>query len=836
MCLYKKLLMLRVFKNEKIVNGMTKKKWVTIFLFVIFETLFLMGVAQNCNYNFQNLFVLNVVEENGNPYTKKCTIYLADSKKNIVFTNILKDLKTEAVYTSQPIQFQKNSDIPKKRKAEFPKLENYYWAQIYTSAYPNNCLPFYFAMVVFDHDTTFIYLPVETSLNICENKLNKEWDSNEKTLIADDGSPFEPFTIIIDRVKDSVYTTYSYPPYIFKFHLNNPMNHYHNDDFSNSGRVLDNFEVIETKTLKTIQVLSINSDYSFTSGTYKKTIQMVDLFGDNPPHIFDLKILKKIDEPTKAGEIRESYYDFYLFDSITQKYKVNHDLSEPANVFIDSNHNPRFIKTIDSPPYKITQNYLFKNNRWVIVSIDSLLNQPPQINYSQIMNRCVERVDADLKLLPVLIIDDTLNHTISIFDSLQFINNCRERLTLTKATVNAPSFSIPASVSPLKRFSVYFNKQESVPEDQIKQFEYGCYFNTSGEQLVTGTLRYFVAGHKTILRDPETKKIIAFRNISENNFTAFTVEVNVQLLPTGYGEVCLKTGDKVGSWLYYDHDNNSRFGKEYSKKYSIVINNPDSSVSNAQPEIYVNGNWIVPNYIKTYNGFSMYCLENTDSIRVYTHSGIASCTYNYATNPHDSGIDLFILKPGEPYLIQGIRSVPLQFSKQEYVIFWDDSQFELNNKEEAILAVIEKIKHKFPNILILNYQDLKQVFNIDLSQYPENESDKIINQLIRMDQIDFLSRIVYLGRGVETFTNNRIAINFKNPEIGEEIYAQLKKMGFTEVDAQRPARNMKYFKYNSDIVDIEFYTKINQISLLPGVEKVDPNFYFNHHIDTVPKK
>jgi hypothetical protein len=259
-------------------------------------------------------------------------------------------------------------------------------------------------------------------------------------------------------------------------------------------------------------------------------------------------------------------------------------------------------------------------------------------------------------------------------------------------------------------------------------------------------------------------------------------------------------------------------------------------VSNAQPEIYVNGNWIVPNFIKTFNGFSMYCPENTDSIRVQTQSGIASCIYNYATSTNDTGIDLFILKPGEPYLIQGIRRVPIQFSKQEYVIFWDESQFELNNKEEAILAVIEKMKHKFPNLLIQNYQNLKQVFKIDLSQYAENERDKILYQLNKMEQIDFLSRIVYLGRGVETFTNNRIPINFKNPEIGEEIYAQLKKMGFTEVDAQRPARNIKHFKYNSDIVDIEFYTKINQISLLPGVEKVDPNFYFNHHIDTVPKK
>lgn len=817
-------------------NSMTQKTWLIVFLFIIFDTLFLWGVAQNCTYNFQNLFVLNVVDENDNPFTKKCTIYLADSKKNQLFTNILDESEPEAVYIAQPVQFQKNSDTPKKSKAQFPKLENYYWAPINTSAYPNNCLPFYFAMVVFDNDTTFIYLPVETSLNICENKLNKEWDSKDKILATEDGSPFEPFKIIIDRVKDSVYTTYSYPPYIFKYHLNNPMNNYHNDDFSNSGRVLDNFEVIETKTFKTIQHLPIKSDYSFTAGTHKKTIQLVDLFGDNPPHIFDLKILTKIDEPTKAGEIRESYYDFYLFDSITQKYKFNRDLSEPANVFIDSNHIPRFTKIIDSSPYKITQNYMFKNNRWVIVTIDSLLNHPPQINYSPIMNKCVERVDADLKLLSVLIIGDTLNHTISIFDSLQFINNCRERLTLTAASVNAPSFSIPASVTPLKRFSVYFNKQESVHEDQIKQFEYGCYFNTSGEQLVTVTLRYFVAGHKTILRDPQNNRITSFRNHSENNFTAYTVEVNAQRLPTGYGEVAILTGEKVGTWLYYDHDNHSRFGKEYSKKYSIVINNPDSSVSNAQPEIYVSGNWIVPNFIKTFNGFSMYCPENTDSIRVQTHSGIASCIYNYATSTNDTGIDLFILKPGEPYLIQGIRRVPIQFSKQEYVIFWDESQFELNNKEEAILAVIEKMKHKFPNILIQNYQGLKQVFNIDLSQYPENERDKILHQLNKMEQIDFLSRIVYLGRGVESFTNNRITINFKNPEIGEEIYAQLKKLGFTEVDAQRPARNLKYFKYSSDIVDIEFYTKINEISSLPGVEKVDPNFYFNHHIDTVPKK
>ncbi len=651
-------------------NSMTQKTWLIVFFFIIFDTFFLLGFAQNCTYHFQNVFVLNVVDENGNPFTKSCTIYLADAKKNQLFTNILDESEPESVYLASPIQFQKNSDHPKKRNAPFPKLENYYWAQFYTSLYPQNCLPFYFAMIVYNHDTTFIYLPIETSLNVCEHKLDKEWDSKDRTFIADDGSLFKPFEIIIDKVKDSVYTFYSYPPYIFKYHLNNPMNNYHNDDFSNSGRVLDNFEVIETKTFKTIQHLPINSDYFFTAGTHHKNIQMVDLFGDNPPNIFDLKILTKVNEPTKAGEIRESYYDFYLFDSITQKYKFNRELSEPANVFIDSNHIPRFTKIIDSPPYKITQNYLFKNNRWVIIRIDTLLNNPSPINESQILNRCVQRVDADLKLLPILIIEDSLNHTISIFDSLQFINNCRERLTLTSATVNAPSFSIPTSVSPLKRFNVYFNKQESVPEDQIKQFEYGCYFNTSGEQLVTGTLRYFVAGHKTILRDPQTNRITSFRNTSVNGFSAFTVEVNAQRLPTGYGEVAILTGEKVGSWLYYDYDNHSHFGKEYSKKYSIVINNPDSSVSNAQPEIYVNGNWIVPNFIKTYNGFSMYCLENTDSIRVQTHSGIASCTYNYATSTNDTGTDLFFLKPGEPYLIQGIRRVPIQFSKQEYVIFW----------------------------------------------------------------------------------------------------------------------------------------------------------------------
>ena len=91
-------------------NSMTQKTWLIVFLFIIFDTLFLLGVAQNCTYNFQNLFVLNVVDENGTPYTKKCTIYLADSKKNQLFTNILDESETESVYMASQIQFQKNSD------------------------------------------------------------------------------------------------------------------------------------------------------------------------------------------------------------------------------------------------------------------------------------------------------------------------------------------------------------------------------------------------------------------------------------------------------------------------------------------------------------------------------------------------------------------------------------------------------------------------------------------------------------------------------------------------------------------------------------------------------
>jgi len=435
-----------------------------------------------------------------------------------------------------------------------------------------------------------------------------------------------------------------------------------------------------------------------------------------------------------------------------------------------------------------------------------------------------------VRWLPVLLAKD--DNYATIRDTFRVQNGCIGNVAL-KSWPGSPTagFTFPKIVAPKSTQPVFFEKMKAIGPDGIATYEDFFSIETGAGYAKTLSLRYFIAGKNTAVVDPNTGRIVKYREQSTDKFTAFELITDENGMPAARGNVLAKSGIRVGQWHFMNPNTPLMPDTVYSKRFILLLGKDWSD--GLVPEIREKDQWLVPEFFPVHEGFQFYCTPATDSIRVRAGDRMADMAYDYQRTEPNGGGQLWLLKPGESHYFNGSAKVPLVYSDYQYVITWNYEELKKTNTQPMDLTdEIAALGKKYPQVTFTPYLHYPGYYQVNTGALSSRDRESLLKKLESNPIILRLGRIVYPGAlGSPTYGDNSIGVVFHNDVVPSHFVETLAKYGFKQMNPQTGSSHYYQVTYENGRFDQEMIDAANALAREKGIKSVGLNFYIRIEAD-----
>ncbi|MBL7942788.1 MAG: hypothetical protein JNM00_08485 [Flavobacteriales bacterium] len=800
-----------------------------------FTLLFHIGLlnAQLCGYDYEHLFILDIRHAGETKQAMDIKAWLVDEDG---------DAYTRQVWNEKSKSFAEDrawilpcEKVKVNGRVEFPKAAGYYVITVRAYGDREEHPPVYQAKIVSGADTMVVRLPYAKSLNICENKpYCKGKYCSDQPMVHEDGTSFQPFEIVLGEFRpvprdrkptDKIIIKYDIDTILVRMEPNIGEDYAHTIQY-----VLRQIRILDFETLVEIQRFS--PTYSYPFPTFKTTVRTYDVFGSNPSGIDDIVITtRKV--RNEAGALDE-YCDYFLYNDSLGLYERNAQLSDYPNVQVPDVFGPAIrLETKRDDEKETTTQYDLLDGQWVETHVSSI---PIHVNGQVYLpptgwSNCISFPQNGVKWLPVVHgVDGAYTQ---IFDTLFYWNACSElRQVKNMERSTAKLFEVESHSKEGSQNQIVFRDEQFVDPNYIMKCERALTLTCEYEGHASLTLRYFVVGSNTAVRDTATGKIICYRTYLPNGMTAKELWVDSTGQPRHFGDIWIPTGERIGTWHSYQNDVWMEETTTYAKQFSIMVQNADSGEVKIEQRIY--GSWTPVVYKAGYDNYTIRCVPGTDSVRVFQQNRMGAIALNYAALPEQSVGALYLLAPGQEHVMSLGVKIPIAYVEHRFVIEWDWTEVVKSiSAGVGLESVVSRLREKYPMLRFDQWKSSANMYVIDFSGVEMGNYDALLRNLIAEETIVSLSMELMLP---DPLASAMGLLRFSvYPETGinvDMVKKLLTKHGFDYIPGTDFGGQAVFARYKGDVFDRSTVQAMNALAGEPGIKNIAPQFSYG--VDMVP--
>jgi hypothetical protein len=799
------------------------------------------SIAQVCQYDFDNTFIIHVHEAGEEKEAKGVDVTLVDAEKKPVcdtyyiydgpkykFTHIDDCATLKVEY-----KFTKASSYKHHGKPLFPRANDYHICLIPKHQNSASLPPVYFARVIWKGDTIFHHLPYERSLDVCSHHLtSKDKSQTLPPMRQENRDVFAPIEIILGQQPIAEETQFPIKSVYFVLDLDT----FETEPLGLPDVSLSKIEIHDYQTTNLIQTIHLRKlifyDWSQISDLFSKYDTNTNSV--NPLPSFKIRTEERYDFELKRKDIR---YLHYRFDSLSQQYELDTLLSNYFNVTAGNNGQPskRFHIGLNDE-YKITTEFIVQNGQWIVSNQTKTPLVPDPKTIIKDYARCLSIKGSENHQLPAHLIPAERDKLKPILDTFELNNACYDTVFIP-AFYNQRSreFTLSDSVI-LPKQSVQFSYLHQPPYLiwPIAEIEHQVVFDVKDG----GRKNLKVSYHWIDLSKVDSSHLgdtaILFERPADDLLSHEQFITDTHLHPLAEGKALIETGEKVGDWRLHNKKGTQLEYQTVSKRMAFGLipsdNNTSLSADSVVLQVRENGRWITPIYKHQDLSFWFYVRPNTDSIRFTHNDQIGLFTFDYESQRNETVHQLFMMSPQTEYFVSRGQKTPITFVDTAFVFRWNVNEF-LKTQQYPIdhSKVLSEIQKLLPEASMNN-------FNLGTEDVLVSVSSENIEKLASLKSKLLNNKYVYAVYcsleylGQPTYNTTEFMAQFSSYIGQDSIRVIAAEFGF-EVMNNYYQGNLVQLKHQRKVFDRAMLKDVNALSNHPAVWQVDPNLYFPVELD-----
>jgi len=556
-------------------------------------------------------------------------------------------------------------------------------------------------------------------------------------------------------------------------------------------------------------------------------------------------------QPIAGRETAKDCYYYYKFNRLTKLYEPDTLLNNKQETVY--NKNTKRMQACQRQEIKdanLVLHYELKNKDWLLVQADTYYKpKPAESSPPPKITKCY--IDAPFKTKRVQYFDT--GNTKCVIDTFWISNygNKKATLTVTSNAYLGGNFYVPKEILPNQKLPIVYKRDFigwNIQNNNIKEvhgfwelINEGINIEYDDGQTVTASINYIILSHlavKTTMPDASLhfaiKKSDDVYKIVNTFSSGFLKE---------YGEYYLPDACKIGEWTIVDSNEKYIVKKEqHSKLFSVKTNN----VPLQNCRITLVSKWkaieipIAQNHrfaISKDVYLIMVSFANARETRG------ADYTIDFDKLQQEDGVTLNLLGYNEPFYYHGQIKIPLDVNHQQYKPIFD-LQFAANKmkqntntfiKDDWQVFYFSALQKDYPNLLYYNidtfYNDyIKQrhsnpIYVLDFSKCTAKETAKIFSAIEKDSNIKTLTLLQHAN--AQSFCDNTVYIIDAQKQVLDSAFLNTaKSLGFTYQNMQTGMNYYQhYFRYQSKIVNTDFYKTFNQLCKANHLGQINLNVY-----------
>lgn len=554
-----------------------------------------------------------------------------------------------------------------------------------------------------------------------------------------------------------------------------------------------------------------------------------------------IALLRELEKDPMSGPDR-TRYDYYLFDTLENKFEIDPVLSNVFNLTFDpvkKQITQKIRKQMDGYQ-SIEVLTLGKYNQWQRVSYEEIRTPPDRIpnpypKYNKTTHCAVWVKDAG-DFVPVVDFRSGHQAQQSITDTFRLVNTCTNSITLTATTQG--KFSYPTTIAPLDTGVIVFSEVVQNPGPRALLQERYIILRVNNQENLSLTLRFAVAG-------PENAKIYHANGTLLQADYPSTYAGCVRRLETdstgsanALGLVRIRDGRRIGNAMVRSAHQSFHL-KSYSKLFHLKIDNPfPENPGLLKIAVRENGQWVYPtlDFDTSKKEWTFLLPNSSDSVWVSAGKDSNLMVLKYDELTEEFSFTLGLLSPGTLYLYNPYGRIPISVSKDYFALIWNYEWLYKKYGQSKVPAesvlmewVFKDLKITPPKYFVFSggYQNKE---GLDLSPYSDKEKKEILRKLQQSPYISKIASVMYMGKGFTTFCNGEVSVwlnyNLRTHQIPEIV----NRHGFTMAN-QGGFNGVVTARYGSKFIDETFVRDMMALKSHPDVWNISMSHYAPVYLD-----
>lgn len=822
------------------------------FLFLLFISIH--SNAQQCGWGSYRAFVLDIRDENSNKPVNGLKVTLVDENgvpyERYHYKTDRNDNITERWY--EPLTFWENGK--KKIIADqctpptfvhVPFKDDYYVVLIKINNSNSKASGRYWVKVE-DVDgnrnqgifpESYYHLNFQQSMELCKSGFMSSEQKDSVFIHGRDTlrpvsiklkkSP-DPLAPIPKKINGDVFTTEEYQ-IIHTLYARD-------EEMFRESLIKDIWIIRDINTLKTIQVISMNRDGNIPPKMNAELFKSGDFRYNGAVGMAFLRDVKPV-----SGGLDQSRYDFYLYDSIQEKFIEDPVLSaEYGLIFNPQKKETTRTVTVLREGYTSVDTYVLVGyNQWILRKSEKkyppVINKPNPYPKYQKTTGCLVWIEGTSDDVPVIDFRSDLQYSKVISDTFVFINTCTESITIT--TSHNSGFTVPSNVRAQDTGYAIFRETVRNPISSAQLDEKYVILRVNDAENTSVVKRYALAGSagtKSVGINGELKQADY-----PSSYSGFVKRLFIDSAgnATELSLVRAKDGKKAGNSMIR-RPNQSFYVQNISKFLrlgleGVTITNP----GNLRITAHENGKWVNTEY--TYDTMSKkwgFLIGNyTDSIWVSMNQDSNLLRLNYEQLPEIAEFSVYLIKPGQAFLPSSYGRIPVKIFDHHYAILWDYEW--LGRKygpdkipnESGLMDILFKELGIPPLIYFVFAGGYQNTQGLDLSQFSGKERERILSKLLSNPAIRKISSVFEIGQAGVTYTDGGISLQMHYRLKSDEIKAIVNLPGLTWSNPYETG-NIN-LRYDAKFIDGDLLKVLVALSRHPDVLNVSMNHFMPVTLD-----
>lgn len=824
-------------------------------VFVSIACLFLLfavnsATAQVCGeQDFLYVFVLHPHLEKDTAVVKNLTISLVDQNDKAYTRQVLSGVHEfeSAVWQEVPLEFVFNED----EKVIAGIGENYYI--VINSHLPANKAPVYIAKLSYRGQTIRVRLNLKQSLNVCANHLfdNKRERRNVKQLKQVDGKKFHAIDLNLQNPIVEKPLTKPLTRLIYRYDY---------DTLAGTKSIetkitLAKVEVLDFESLQLVQTIKPSKRHYFYATHLKESVMERNVMARRPvPAISDLVIITG-EEYHGKEYFPEIHRDYWLWDSLQQRYIRNAMLSDYANIILTDSVPIRYWISEDKEN-KYVDFYSLHANAWRPYRHKvERKPPPPPVQHPLAGKNCV-LLQQNYFLLPVQCPTDANAYYVSVRDSFAITNHCNEAVVLEELrSAEQKAFLLGKRWAAHETNYLSYNDQVAVNPNGIYKVDRHLYLKTASDYGQSLTYEFYVAGANTKRYDSTNSRIAYYEMYEVDSLSLMRLYVDEKGRAISYGRVLRSKGRKVGQWVYYQYSNQTQAEQQtaqYDKLLQFMFlhdrigstkvdlkNKELLKVEVLQQAIDGRSQWVSLPYALNQTVFNTYVDSSARAIRFsYGTDLTAEFRFNFEKLSNRHIVNLQWVKEGQFNYYTGGLKTPIPFRKGEYALLWNSEylQQQKNSTYETVLSQEwQRLQQKYPMFrMCIDGSRHSFTYHLIANHFDSFKVAHAVNNLLKEPSVRALTLMIGEDSMNCWYADPSIYVQVNYNMRSEVAEALIKKYHFEAVRADGYASNYYHARYYKSLLDAEFLRDFKLLSEEPSVESINLNMYLQIEIDEGP--